>query len=335
MSTIYQVAKLAGCAVSTVSRVLNEHPNVSAKTKEKVHNAMNQLNYRPNTIAKSLASQRSDCVGVLVSELHSGFFGTLTGAVETQLRAHKKHIIVTAGHGDATLEKDGIEFLIDRNCDALVLHVEAVSDEYLAELCQGKTPVVIVNRELPTCPEHCISLDNEQGGFTATQAVIARGHKNIAYISGPMRKHDARERWEGHCKALHQSGIAYDPSLVVEAKFTQDSGAEAFALLLQRKVAFSAVVCGNDEIACGVMSAARDAGISLPSELSIVGFDNTNIASYTYPKLASVDYPIFEMGQAAGRKILNEVYDIDTAEKDSAFEPTFIDRASLQPLNER
>ena len=332
MTTIYQVAKLAGCAVSTVSRVLNQHPNVSAATKKKVHAAMTQLNYRPNTVAKSLASQRSNCVGVLVSELASEFFGTLTGAIESQLRQHNKHIIVTAGHGDATLEKEGIEFLIDRKCDALILHVEALSDEFLSDLCKGDIPVIVMNRELASCPENCISIDNELGGFEATQAVIQNGHTEIAYISGPMKKHDALARWKGHCRALAEAGIAYNPQLFVEASFSQQCGSNAFNQLLKRQCHFSAVVCGNDEIACGVMSAARDKGIDLPSSLSIVGFDNADVASYTYPKLASVDYPIAEMGKAAGLQILKQVYAQPVETLNPRFRPAFVNRASLKCL---
>ncbi|MFW8590821.1 LacI family DNA-binding transcriptional regulator [Glaciecola sp. 2405UD65-10] len=329
-ATIYQVAKLAGCAVSTVSRVVNKHQNVSSKTKEKVHSAMAQLNYRPNTVASSLASQRSNCVGVLVSELASEFFGTFTGAVESVLREHNKHIIVTAGHGDAASEKEGINFLIDRNCDALILHVEALSDEYLNELCQGDIPIVIVNRELSDFPNNCIGIDNELGGFKATSKAIEFGHCDIAYISGPLKKHDAHARWDGHLRALAQASIAYDPALFIEAEFSQESGAKALLELLAQNKPFSCVVCGNDEIACGVMSAARDAKMHLPNALSIVGFDNSNVASYTYPKLSSVDYPIAQIGKAAGLLVLKHVYVIEAATAAVPFSPTFINRASLQ-----
>lgn len=334
MSTIYQVAKLAGCAASTVSRVINEHPSVSDKTRSKVQQAMSQLKFRPNTVAKSLASKRTNCVGILVGELHSSFFGSLTGAIERKLRANNKHVIVTAGHSDAELEKQGIEFLIDRNCDAIVIHAEALSDEYLAELSQSSTPIVIVNRNIPSCANCCVSLNNKLGGVLATQAAIAQGHRNIAYISGPMRKQDARARWDGHCQALEAANLSYNPHLYAESEFSQQGGSGAFNELLARNGEFSAVICGSDEIACGVMSAARDAGLVLPDELSIVGFDNANIASYTYPKLASVDYPIAAMGNEAASKVLNDVYGIDSQVSQLQFEPVFISRESLQTISD-
>ncbi|WP_448553412.1 LacI family DNA-binding transcriptional regulator [Thalassotalea montiporae] len=333
MSTIYQVAKLAGCGASTVSRVINEHPSVSAKTREKVHHAMAQLQFRPNKVAKSLASKRTDCIGILVGELHSSFFGTLTGAIEGKLRAHNKHVIVTAGHSDADMEKQGIEFLIDRHCDAIVIHAEALSDEYLAELSQSNTPILIVNRDIESCSTHCVSLNNKLGGIIATQAAITAGHQNIAYISGPMRKQDARARWQGHCQALVGAAITYDPQLYVESEFSQQGGIAAFETLLKRGCQFTAVVCGSDEIACGVMAAAREAGFDLPSALSIVGFDNANIAAYTYPKLASVDYPIASIGREVANRVLNDVYGISCQQTSLHFDPVFVERESLQPIH--
>ena len=202
MATIYEVSKLAGVSLATVSRVVNKNLNVSDKTRQKVLKAMEQLSYKPNLVAKSLASNKTDCVGVLVSEFYGSFNGGIMSGVESVLRKADKHIIVTAGHNEEQREKDDIEFLISRNCDALILHVEAVSDEYLINLCQGKTPIVILNRYIPKLAEHCISLNNELGGYLAAEHLLKRGHRNIAYISGPSRKVDAQERLQGHKRAL-------------------------------------------------------------------------------------------------------------------------------------
>lgn len=329
MTTIYEVAKLAGCAPSTVSRVLNDHPNVSRATKAKVHVAMDKLNYRPNAVAQSLASQHTQCIGVMVNELGSSFFGALTGAIESTMRQHGKHTIVTAGHCDADTEKKGIEFLIDRKCDAIVVHAEAVSDSYLIELIKRDVPLLIINRVIKYYEHHCISLDNTTGGVIATQSVIDKGHRAIAYVSGPLNKHDALERWEGHRKALADADINYNPLNVVEALFTKQGGEAAFETLLKRKAQFSAIVCGNDEIACGVMSAARRAGMSIPQQLSIVGFDNSPIATCTYPTLSTVDYPITQMGQHAAEHILQTVYAEQGIANERHFEPQLVARDSL------
>ena len=146
MATIYEVSELAKVSLATVSRVMNGNARVSDKTRDKVLAAMKELGYRPNTIAQSLASNRSNCIGLLVSEIHGPFFGQMMSGVETEIRKAGKHVIITTGHSEEDKEKDGIEFLISRNCDAIIVHVEALSDEYLIELCKGTTPVYLMSR---------------------------------------------------------------------------------------------------------------------------------------------------------------------------------------------
>jgi len=198
MSTIYEVAKLAGVSLATVSRVTNKNPRVSEKTRQKVVEAMDTLGYRPNTIAQSLASSCSNSVGLLVSELHGAFFGEMMAGIESELREAGKHVIITTGHSEEEKEKQGIEFLLQRNCDALIIHVEAVSDQYLKQLCQGDIPVYIVSRYVEGLNENCISLDNELGGYLATEQIIEQGHKDIAYIAGQQYKPEAKDRLTGH-----------------------------------------------------------------------------------------------------------------------------------------
>jgi len=145
MATIYEVSELAGVSLATVSRVMTKNAKVSDKTRIKVEVAMEKLAYRPNSIAQSLASSRSNSIGILVSELNGPFFGEMMAGIESELRLANKHVIITTGHSDEAKEKEGIEFLIGRNCDALIIHVEAVSDEYLIELSKGKTPIFIIS----------------------------------------------------------------------------------------------------------------------------------------------------------------------------------------------
>ena len=137
MATIYEVSKRAGVSLATVSRVLNNSGRVTERTRQKVLAAMAELDYRPNSIAQSLASNRSNSVGIMVPELHGPFFGTLITGIEQVLREAGKHTIVTVGHSNESEEKDGIDFLVSRRCDALLLHVDAVSDEFIVELEQG------------------------------------------------------------------------------------------------------------------------------------------------------------------------------------------------------
>lgn len=329
MATIYEVSKLAGVSLATVSRVMNNNTPVKETTRRKVLDAMAQLGYRPNSIAQSLASNCSNSIGVLVSELHGPFYGAMLTGIEAEFRAAGKHVIITAGHSDLATETDGIEFLKGRNCDALILHVEAVSDEYLLQLAAGDTPIVLLNRHIPAIAEHCISLNNELGGYLATKHLLTQGHRHIAYISGPMWKTDARDRYQGHQRALAEYQLTADPTLFFEGDFRETGGSTGLESLLQRGKAFSALVCANDEMASGAITAARELGLNIPQQLSVIGYDNVNFAYYTYPKLSTIDYPISAMGQMAARWVLREVYQQDSNEVQQLFEPALISRDSV------
>ena len=331
MATIYQVSDLAGVSLATVSRVMNNKAKVSEKTAAKVRAAMEQLGYRPNSMAQSLASNRSNSVGILVSELHGPFYGSMMSAIETQLRASSKHAIITAGHSNEKDELDGIEFLIGRSCDALIMHVEAVSDEYLIELSQGSTPIFLINRHIPEISDKCISLNNESGGYLATKSLIEQGHKDLAYISGPLWKEDARERLAGHKRALAESGISLEQTLMVEGDFTETGGSEAMTELLNKKLPMTAVVCANDEMACAAMGVIREQRLNIPDDISVMGFDNVTFASYLYPKLSTIDYPIYAMGQMSARLVLKTVYKKEL-EIEHLFEPKLIERHSVKKI---
>lgn len=331
MATIYQVSELAGVSLATVSRVMNNNTNVSDATRAKVLAAMEQLGYRPNTIAQSLASNRSNSIGILVSELHGPFYGDMLSGIESECRAAGKHVIIAAGHSEEASEIDGIEFLISRNCDALILHVEAVSDEYLIKLASGKVPVVLINRYIPELADNCIRLNNELGGYLATRQLLQLGHRQLAYISGPMWKSDAKERYAGHQRALAEFNVKMAPQLFAEGDFRDSGGARCMQQLLASGQPFSAVVCANDEMAAGAMEVARAQGLAIPQQLSLVGFDNLLLAHYLYPKLTTIDYPVGEMGRMAARWVLKHIYQQTVALK-LLFEPELINRQSAAPV---
>jgi LacI family transcriptional regulator len=333
MATIYEVSKLAGVSLATVSRVINKNSRVSDKTRQKVEQAMKELGYRPNSIAQSLASNSTNSVGILVSELHGSFFGEMMAGIEAELRAAGKHVIITTGHSEEEKEKDGIEFLISRNCDAIILHVEAVTDDYLINLSKGKIPVYLMSRLVDGLKQSCISLDNELGGYLATQAVIEQGHKDIAYIAGPKLKADSTDRFAGHMRALSEYNIAVNEELYFEGDFRETGGSDGLKQFLDNKQIFTALVCGNDEMASGAITYAREQGLSLPKDLSIIGFDNINFARHTYPKLTTIENPVNLMGHMAAKLVLKNVYGRKAIPITHSFKPTLVTRDSLNRVN--
>jgi LacI family transcriptional regulator len=333
MATIYEVSKLAGVSLATVSRVINNNTRVSDKTRQKVESAMSELGYRPNSIAQSLASNCTNSIGILVSELHGAFFGQMMAGIESELRTANKHVIITTGHSEEEKEKEGIEFLISRNCDAIIVHVEALSDEYLIELTKGKTPIYFMSRVIEGIEENCIQLDNELGGYLATKEMITQGHRQIAYIAGPQFKADSQNRLAGHKRALLENDIPFDEALYYIGDFKESGGQEGIKKFLTNQTPFTALVCANDEMASGAMTYAREHGFTLPEDLSIIGFDNIIFSRHIYPKLTTIDNPVNEMGHMAAKLVLKNVYNQKNTTIKHSFEPTLISRDSITTIS--
>lgn len=332
MATIYEVSKLSGVSLGTVSRVINNHPSVSEKAREKVTLAIKQLDYRPNSIAQSLASNKSNCIGVLVGQFDGTFYGEMMDGIESGLRSSNKHVVFTASHCSEEAEKEAIEFLISKNCDALILYVEAVSNEYLIELNKGKTPIIILNRHITAMAEQCFSLDNVFGGYIATKAVIEKGHTDLVYISGPQKKEDTQGRLAGHQKAVKEFSISFDDTRIFEGDYLQSSAVAAIEHFIANKINFTAVICANDEMAIGAIAILRDKGFNLPQDISVMGFDNAMFSSYSYPTLSSVNFPLKEMGLMASKYILNHFYHQSTDVITNIFKPELIMRDSVIAL---
>jgi LacI family transcriptional regulator len=332
MATIYEVSKLAGVSLATVSRVINDSGTVTPKTRQKVLSAIEELGYRPNSMAQSLASKRSNSVGILIPELYGPFFGAELSSIETELRSVGKRVIITAGHSDEAIEKDCIEFLLGSSCDALILHVDSVSDAYLIELNQGPVPVILLNRYITEMADRCIRLDNELGGYIAAKSLIELGHTKFAYVSGPHWKTDSFKRLSGHKRALKEFGLEIDEQLIYEGNFQETSGSDAMEYLLQTGEPFTALICANDEMAVGAYDVARKEGLRIPDDLSVIGYDNVILTQYLHPKLSSICCHIKEMGQMAARCVIKGIYGEEGLEIQNRFEPYLVSRASVRSV---
>jgi len=330
MATIYEVSKLAGVSLATVSRVMNNSGKVTARTRQKVLSAIEELGYRPNSMAQSLASRTSNSIGVLIPELHGPFFGIMLSSIEEELRKAGKRVVITAGHSDEKKERDCIDFLLGSSCDAIILHVYSVPKRLLVELNKGPVPIVILNGYIPEIADRCISLDNEHGGYVAAKCLLDRGHTKIAYVSGPHWKLDSFKRLTGHKRAFEESGVEMDERLVYEGDFEEASGRAAMEHLLQSGIPFTGIVCANDEMAAGAMDTARTLGLSIPDELSVIGFDNVEFTNYLNPKLSSIGCRIDEMGIMAARCVLKYAYGESDLEIKNTFEPHLVLRESVK-----
>lgn len=333
MATIYEVSKLAGVSLATVSRVINNSGTVRPKTKQKVLAAIAELGYRPNSSAQSLASRKSNSVGVLIPELYGPFFGTMLSSIESELHKAGKRVIVTAGHSDEAKERDSINFLLGSNCDALILHVYSIPDDLVEELSNGPVPIVLLNNHFPQMAEKCIWLDNENGGYIATKTLLEHGHRKLAYISGPSWKIDSFKRLAGHKRALKEYDLEYIEKLTIEGDYEVASGKQAMHQLLRKGITFTGLVCANDEMAAGAMDVAREQDIKVPDDLSIIGYDNVSLTNYVYPKLTSIGCQISEMGQMAARMVMRDAYGKENLQIQRIFKPHLVMRESVKRIN--
>lgn len=331
VATIKDVSRLACVSISTVSRVINNTAQVAPEKREAVLAAMKELNFRPNSFAQALVSKRSNCVGVLVGDLCGGpFFAQMMRGVEQVVDAANKFAIVMSGNHEEERERQAIQALLQRQCDALILHSKALPDEELAELAKGDTPVVFVNRLIPGVEDRCVWFDNMAGIKMACQHLVDKGHKKIAFVCSDDEEFvDAIQRMQGYRATLDEAGIAYDERLVGKAFADEQGGYVAMAEVLARGVEFTAVVGFNDAMVAGAIACLLERGYRIPDQISVIGFDDIPYARYTYPKLTTVKYPIEAMGERAADLAMRLLDGRETASLECKFLPELVLRESV------
>ena len=307
MTTIKGVAELAKVSQSTVSRVLTGHARVANETKERVLKAIKDLDYSPNLSAQSLASKRSNSIGMLVGTASGPYFPSIMRAVEETARNNGFHLIPTSGDATRSEELDAVNFLKSKQVDGLIIHVGKLADHDLLEIVNETPATIILNHYIPEIAENCINLDEEMGGYLATKYLLENGHTKIACITGPMIQNDCRGRLQGYCRALKEFAIKYDANLVVEGRFDLEKNLEAPRKLLDRDLQVTAIFCLNDQIALGVYDVLKDRHLSVGDDLSVIGYDNSFFCSHVTPKLTTINFPTREMSEEATQKVISLV----------------------------
>ncbi|WP_320822695.1 LacI family DNA-binding transcriptional regulator [Reinekea sp.] len=335
MVNIKDVARAAGVSGSTVSRVINNSASVIAEKRQAVLAAMDDLKYQPNSLARALVNNRSDCIGLLVGEIDSPFFGQLMAGVHRVVMAAGKHVIVTAGYHLAEQERSAIRFMQERRCDGLVIHSKALPDAEIIELIDRGVPVTLVNRLIPGHEARSVYLDNEYGAYLATRHLIRHGHRNIAYVGTNIAIEDGQSREAGYQRALSEAGIEFDARKQVKAFPDEEGGNYAMAEVMARNLGITALFAYNDAMAAGATMMLQDAGWNVPQQVSIVGFDDVILARIIKPHLTTIRYPVNEMGALAAQLVLHELdarFEIN--EHPLRFTPRLIERQSVRNISD-
>jgi LacI family transcriptional regulator len=313
VATIKDVARLAGVGLGTASRVVTGKGSVSAKTLARVNKAIEQLDFRPSHAARSLLSGTTQMIGVYIPVLSGTFYTPILQAINAELRSAGLHMVVEFGAGAAggdvhqqTL--DGINFLIERGCDGLIVMSNTPTEKDIAALGPKQSQLVVLNHDLKLIPEQCFTADHKQGGVQAARALLDHKHRHIAAITGPSSAPDNVERMTGFLDELRSEGIDTDKMWIAESDFSPEGGWSSAEALIASGHKFTALFCANDEMAVGALSYFQKAGISVPNDVSVIGYDDTPSAAFCAPRLTSVHVPWREITVNAINALLNRCY---------------------------
>lgn len=304
MTTIKDVARIAGVSVASVSRVINKGPKVSKLTIEKVNKVMLDLGYMPNANARALVTRKSMTIGVVIPELTDPFFASLANGVDKIARENNMQLLLSSALQSAESERAAINLLLERRCEIIVMHSKKLPDEELLMLCQKNPGLVLIDRVINEIKHKCIWLDNEEGGKIAARHIVELKHQKIACISSKFQIEDPALRLKGFSEELNKAGKLIDPELIQYGEPNQKGGEIATQYLLASGHPFTAIFVYNDAMAIGAISTLEDNGYKVPQDISVIGFDDVLISRYSRPKLTTLHYPIEEMAKQATKLAL-------------------------------
>ncbi len=315
MATIRDVARESSVSIATVSRVFNNSPLVSDGTRERVRVAAERLGYWPNGIARSLITNRTHAIGVLLPDLHGEFFSELIHGIDQAARERGLHLLVARATSTAAELTAALRSMRGR-VDALIIMAPDREASAVLREHANQVPMVLLNCDVSVPGADCVSVDNHAGARAIVRHLLAAGHRRIAIITGPLHNGDAGQRLEGYRDAMREAGLSAEglsgegragEGLEFAGDFTEPSGYVAARRVLDHVPRPTAVFVANDHMAIGVLGALQDAGVDVPKDVAVVGFDDIPMARYLTPPLTTVHVDIFRMGQRAMGLLLERV----------------------------
>jgi LacI family transcriptional regulator len=311
--------------------VVSGKGSVSPATLERVRKAIEQLEFKPSHAARSLLTGTSQMIGVYIPILKGSFYTPILQLIDTELRTAGLHMVVAfgVGSGDARGQAvDGIQFLLERGCDGLIAIASHLSDRDIAALGAKQARIVLLNHRSALVPDQCFEAEHRQGGALAARTLLERGHRKIAVIAGPVTSPDNVERINGFLDELASDGIDPGKMWIAASDFSPEGGYAAAAELLRSGTKFTALFCANDEMAVGALSRLQEAGVKVPGQVSVLGYDDTPSAEFSAPRLTTVHIPWHDITQSGVNALLNRCYGGNRPVR-QAFPISLTQRASL------
>ena len=334
MSTLNDVAAVAGVSPTTISRYLSRSIILPQATRDRIDAAIAALDYRPNLLAKRLSTGRAEAIGLVTPEIDNPFFAQLAAAVEAEAEKHGYAVYMTSTHGDPMCEIGAVRRMRDGHVDGLVLITSRPDDGALARLLADDDKVVLLDEDVPGIGLCRVFAQNEHGAWLATRHLIAAGHRHIAFIGGPPGLMSVQERKAGFERAMAEAGLPAAPQAVLLRDYSRAFGDQAATILLGLNPRPSAIFASSDYLAIGVLGAFQRAGLSVPQDMSLIGFDDMPFADLVNPPLTTIRQPVPEMGRLAFQVLLALIHGENTARL-SRLPVELVQRKSVAPFAER
>lgn len=341
-ATLRDIAEATGFSISSVSLVLNDRPNrISAESREKIIAAAKRLDYHPNQAAVSLITRRSNTIGLIIPDITNMFFAQIAKGAETRSSELGFSLVLCNTNDDPEKDLEYLNVLLDRGADGILLvssyrpGIERTPADR-KQLLREK-PIVLVDRNAERLLDsgHFSSVfsDNEQGAYLATKYLLSLGHKKIGCVTGPMGAVSSKNRLFGYIRALQEADLPFDGTLVREGNYHIDTGYEYGSALIDAGV--TAIFAFNDMMAYGVYRAAAERGVSIPGELSVVGYDDLPFSEISEPPLTSVRQGAYEIGVESVNTIVRQIGDLQRTPQTTTLQPELVVRKSTGQVKER
>lgn len=328
MATMKDIARLAQVSTSTVSHVINGSRFVSDEIREKVMRIVAELNYTPSAVARSLKVRETKTIGLLVTATNNPFFAEVMAGVEQYCQQHQYNLIIATTGGDAKRLQQNLQTLMHKQVDGLLLMCGDSRFQADIELTIS-LPLVVMDWWFTELNADKILENSALGGYLATKALIDAGHRKIGIITGNLKKSVAQNRLQGYKNALSEAKIALNPHWIVESHFDFEGGVLGIQSLLTQSSRPTAVFCCSDTIAVGAYQAIQQQGLRIPQDLSIMGYDDIELASYLSPPLSTICQPKAELGKLAVEALLQRIKNPNENYRTLVLEPTCILRGSI------
>ena len=326
--TMKDIADIVGVSESTVSRAINDKAGVGEKTKKEILEVAKKYNFRPNQLARNLAKQSTNIIGLILPDISSLFYSEVAKGIQDVARQNDYQLILCNTNNDSQEEKDYIEWMQNNKIAGIIFLGKGLDNDQIIKLGLSDYPLVLADRLIEELMIPSVIIDNNTGAYNATKHLIKKGHENIALINGPQKELRSQSRLQGYKKALVDFGIEFKPELVLNKELTRESGYQSFLELIEFKEPPTAIFAANDLLAVGLVEAIKTGGYLIPQDISVVGFEDTIVTSIINPSLTTVAQPMYQLGVTSAQKLLSLINEKEIKEQIEILETELIIRDS-------